>query len=612
MASLLELSGGQPQKQPHYAGIFQDRSFTGLFTQRAPIHDPASVLETKYYGGRPAALWGGLNIELTNRLTLQRRPGLVSFNTNNASPGFTYPTAPLVAYAFHLIDGTLRTMVDTGTTGPSEQDAVTAVAAPVSGLAVYTGTFASGANNGLVGVNVTIAGMGTGANNGVFPVYFSTATTITVGNASAAAQSGQTATATTLYITSVAATTVSAGGLSTAVYTGVFTGGAANAFAGLQFYVSGFVNGSNNSATKTNAKATFLCVASSATTLTLVNPNAQVETTNASAISAGAVYWDQQNGSATLIWGKSYGAGQTYFIASGGILFFANGVDSKKWTPYNTNFPPGIYGNVSVWNWGIIAPPAQPSTNILASGSAAQQWAANTVFSTMGIVYVAGTGGRQGQLWQLTGVNAAPNVNPNSTNATSGVTGAGGPAAPGWQNAVTGTETAYSQTPDNTVTWKCISWIQLWQPKAIYGDAGVSGVASNCCIYDPITASLYLNFNGGGNLSKSGTIEPKWNKSWTGSNGFTEANGAGGPNPAGGNYSNPHWFFFCTFVQALANPWTAGATIPPWYGVPNGGHETVAASSVEPLLLPPPVTGVGNNPTTGLPNPPTPVFLQIN
>src|SRR5208282_1302256 len=27
---------------------------------------------------------------------------------------------------------------------------------------------------------------------------------------------------------------------------------------------------------------------------------------------------------------------------------------------------------------------------------------------------------------------------------------------------------------------------------------------------------------------------------------------------------------------------------------------------------PPPVTGVGNNPTTGLPNPPTPVFLQIN
>ena len=119
---------------------------------------------------------------------------------------------------------------------------------------------------------------------------------------------------------------------STAVYTGVIPGGGSNAFAGLIFLVAGF-NGPNNN-------GTFTCTASSTTTLTLSNAIATSETTAATAISAGAVYWDEQNGSAQMLFAKSPGAGQTNFIGVGGILYMGDGVDVKKYTPLNLNTPP--------------------------------------------------------------------------------------------------------------------------------------------------------------------------------------------------------------------------------------------------------------------------------
>ena len=62
-------------------------------------------------------------------------------------------------------------------------------------------------------------------------------------------------------------TSVAAG---TGVYTGTITGGAANAYAGNNFTVSGFVNPANN--------GTFSCTASTATTITLVNSSSVAET----------------------------------------------------------------------------------------------------------------------------------------------------------------------------------------------------------------------------------------------------------------------------------------------------------------------------------------------
>src|SRR4029077_8111050 len=114
MTTLLESNGGGPQKQPKYVPIFMDRAFTGLYTQRAVLHDPSDVYTARFYGGRPDALLGGRNIELTNRLTLQRRPGMVPFGTGS---GAIYPTPPDRAFSFQLANGSIQVIIDTGTSG---------------------------------------------------------------------------------------------------------------------------------------------------------------------------------------------------------------------------------------------------------------------------------------------------------------------------------------------------------------------------------------------------------------------------------------------------------------------------------------------------------------
>jgi hypothetical protein len=52
---------------------------TGLFTNRSPLHDTASWLYSKY-GGYPDALFDGQNMEVSNQLTLIRRPGLIEWS----------------------------------------------------------------------------------------------------------------------------------------------------------------------------------------------------------------------------------------------------------------------------------------------------------------------------------------------------------------------------------------------------------------------------------------------------------------------------------------------------------------------------------------------------
>lgn len=80
-----------------------------------------------------------------------------------------------------------------------------------------------------------------------------------------------------LAVTSVAA---SSGG--TAVYTGTITGGAANAFANMQFIVAAFTSVNNN--------GTFICTASTATTLTLSNGAATVQAGQTATATSLATY----------------------------------------------------------------------------------------------------------------------------------------------------------------------------------------------------------------------------------------------------------------------------------------------------------------------------------
>ena len=179
--------------------------------------------------------------------------------------------------------------------------ALTSVNNAAAGTTVYNGTITGGAANAYVGVVFTVAGFGTAANNGTFTCTASTAATLTLNNAAGVAQV-QAATATAspssslAQVATQAASTVTlahnnvtgtnlvlvvgvsvnvsvqsaftltqvgnaAGG--NTLYTGTITGGAANAYVGLSFTITGFTTAANN--------GVFTCTASTATTLTLNN-----------------------------------------------------------------------------------------------------------------------------------------------------------------------------------------------------------------------------------------------------------------------------------------------------------------------------------------------------
>lgn len=85
MSNPFQVSGGQPTKPTRYAPIFTNRFFTGLWTQRNPLREGAVpyLFEKFYAGSRNDSLIAGVNVELSNKLTLQRRPGLSVYNSQN-------------------------------------------------------------------------------------------------------------------------------------------------------------------------------------------------------------------------------------------------------------------------------------------------------------------------------------------------------------------------------------------------------------------------------------------------------------------------------------------------------------------------------------------------
>src|SRR5258708_2659312 len=75
--SQLAASGGQPQKAPKYDKIYTGLFLNGLKTNRSPLRAAsASHIYEKFYSDNSGdALITGSNLEITNRLTLARRPG---------------------------------------------------------------------------------------------------------------------------------------------------------------------------------------------------------------------------------------------------------------------------------------------------------------------------------------------------------------------------------------------------------------------------------------------------------------------------------------------------------------------------------------------------------
>jgi len=386
MTGLLEQAGAQAKQQIPFAPLWCESLWAGLYTNRSPLIDPSGLYERKFLGGRISYLIGGKNVEVSVRNSIIRRPGLSAFSTA------TYPTPPQRAFSFEDTNGTIRVLVDTGSTG-----------------------------------SLTLSAMG-----------------------------------------------ASSGG--SAVATGTFPNAGSNAYAGLIFQTSGFTNLGNN--------FTAVCTASTTTTLTLTVSTAVAETHAGTAVSAGAIYYDQQNGSKTLLKAKQPGAGQTNGIGVDGVFYAGDGVDTWIYTPDNSNG--------TTWGWGIDAPTVQPSVTIIPSGSASVQWAANTVWSTMGLVYDSANSA----MYQLQSVNAS------TTNTTQfGTTGDGQPA---W-SGIGGT------TSDNTITWTNAGPVVLWSENTTYNNASVGGTATNpCCVYDPNTKTLQINIEPSNAAGKSGGTAPKF------------------------------------------------------------------------------------------------------
>lgn len=114
-------------RQSKYAPIFTNRFFTGLWSQRNPLRDAATqyLIEKFYAGARYDSLIGGLNLELTNKLTLKRRPGNPVYNDQ-----FFPPISRFFEFRYNLGTGeVIKVMADTDlivydATGPSTQIAI--------------------------------------------------------------------------------------------------------------------------------------------------------------------------------------------------------------------------------------------------------------------------------------------------------------------------------------------------------------------------------------------------------------------------------------------------------------------------------------------------------
>ena len=182
MAGLFEISGAQPKNQSPWHPIFIENfgDGGGLFTNRCVLTDPSNIISRRYYGGKVGALIDGLNTEISVRNTLIRRYGLSAFSTA------VYPTIPDYGFSFELTDGTIRVLIDTGSSGNL---AVTSVAASVGTTAVYTGVYPAGGANAYAGLYFTVTGFSSiSRNNGYFLCTASTTTSLTLANANATAE----------------------------------------------------------------------------------------------------------------------------------------------------------------------------------------------------------------------------------------------------------------------------------------------------------------------------------------------------------------------------------------------------------------------------------------
>jgi hypothetical protein len=88
---ILHQQGAQEPAPDKFTSLATIRMIGGLQTQRSPFAGIDTRSGIKFYGGKPDALIAGSNCEISNRLTLYRRPGLIAYGVSNIpSPVFFY------------------------------------------------------------------------------------------------------------------------------------------------------------------------------------------------------------------------------------------------------------------------------------------------------------------------------------------------------------------------------------------------------------------------------------------------------------------------------------------------------------------------------------------
>ena len=187
--------------------------------------------------------------------------------------------------------------------------------------------------------------------------------------------------------------------------------------------------------------------------------------------------------SGTSIYTKGAGAGQASYLQLGSTLFIADGVDAIKII------------NGKVWNWGIVGPTTAPGVVVTASGAAAVNWTASTVYTTMGLLVDS-----NGNVQQLVSVNADGS---QSATATIGTSGTGQPA---WNQTPGGTTTESTGTP---ITWTNRGPIVAWAPNKLFNNASTGGtLVDPCIIYDPVSQSCYIQSNPGSATGTTSATRP--------------------------------------------------------------------------------------------------------
>lgn len=476
MTTALQAAGARDDKESRWAPIFTNRFFLGLQTNRNPLRAPTGVIYESYYHiGAVDSLIGGTNVEISNRLTICRRPG----NTAGLSPyitGNNIPDIPDSFFSFHETGGNIRVLADTPTapyliggyvsgSGTSSQGVIP-IFTKASGVTqsffqgIGQSLYITDAKEQVKWLDFGVGNPGNSFTTVTNVTLTSNVATITAANNFAVGQ------------TVVASQTTNTSGL----FNGTWVVTAAN-LTQFSFNLThanvgsaadtGFVSGVWNLQIAAPTSAPTLSIVSSGSAATVWQGSTVFSTMGLSVDSSGNVE--------QLISVNALGGNATQFGTTG------NGQPAWNQTPGGTTSD-----NTITWtNYGPVV-----------------AWTANTVYNNFS---TGGTTANPCYVYDQTTGGVFGNSNPGNSQGTSGA------SRPNFINI------AGSFTHDGSVKWFCISPVpQPWIPSHTYpAYAGSGGVGTTVAEPYPIPTKgnplpnnqpVYIQTSGtGGSSASSGT-----------------------------------------------------------------------------------------------------------